>query len=86
MKGAGFCLLYQGFYYIEVYYIESRVHLENKIAIFSLVPNSEGALIRPETRYSKPRYSKNLDIVNKTQLPSWDFIEVLYLDIVNDLI
>ena len=26
MKGAGFCLLYQGFYYIEVYYIESRVY------------------------------------------------------------
>ena len=28
MKGAGFCLLYQGFYYIEVYYIESRVYLK----------------------------------------------------------
>ena len=26
IKGAGFCLLYQGFYYIEVYYIESRVY------------------------------------------------------------
>ena len=26
MKGAGFCLLYQGFYYIEVYYIESWVY------------------------------------------------------------
>ena len=26
MKGAGFCLLYQGFYYIEVYYIKSRVN------------------------------------------------------------
>ena len=40
----------------------------------------------PETQYSKPRYSKILDIVNKTQLPSWDFIEILCLDIVNDLI
>ena len=40
----------------------------------------------PETRYSKPRYSKILDIVNKTQLPSWDFIEILCLDIVNDSI
>ena len=29
MKGAGFCLLYQGFYYIEVYYIESRVYYQN---------------------------------------------------------
>ena len=38
----------------------------------------------PETRYSKPRYSKILDIVNKTQLPLWDFIEILYIDIVND--
>ena len=28
----------------------------------------------------------NLDIVNKTQLLSWDFIEILYLDIVNDSI
>ena len=27
MKGAGFCLLYQGFYYIKVYYIKSRVYL-----------------------------------------------------------
>ena len=26
MKGAGFCLLYQGFYYIKVYYIKSRVY------------------------------------------------------------
>ena len=34
-----------------------------------------------ETQYSKPRYSKILYIVNKTQLPSWDFIEILCLDI-----
>ena len=27
MKGAGFCLLYQGFYYIKVYYIKARVYL-----------------------------------------------------------
>ena len=40
----------------------------------------------PETRYSKPRYSKILDIVNKNQLPSWDFIKILCLDIVNDSI
>ena len=31
MKGAGFCLLFQGFYYIEVYYIESRVYLQKKV-------------------------------------------------------
>ena len=40
----------------------------------------------PETGYSKPRYSKILDIVNKTQLPSWDFIDTFCLDIVNDSI
>ena len=28
MKGAGFCLLYQGFYYKEVYYIEPRVYIK----------------------------------------------------------
>ena len=27
MKGARVCLLYQGFYYIEVYFFESKVHL-----------------------------------------------------------
>ena len=37
--------------------------------------------ITPETQYSKI-----LDIVNKTQLPSWEFIEILCLDIVNDWI
>ena len=40
----------------------------------------------PDTRYSKPRYGKILDIVNKTQLLSWDFIEILCLGIVNDSI
>ena len=50
----------------------------------SLTSNSQDST--PETRYSKPRYSKILDIVNKTQLPSWDFIEILCLDIVNDWI
>ena len=39
-----------------------------------------------ETQYSKPRYSKILDIVNKTQLPSWGFIEILCLDTVDDSI
>ena len=34
MKGAGFCLLYQGFYYIEVYYIESRVYYVKSSFIF----------------------------------------------------
>ena len=37
-------------------------------------------------RYNKHLFSKILDIVNKTQLPSWDFIEIVCLDIVNDSI
>ena len=40
----------------------------------------------PEPWYSEPRYSEILYIVNKSQLPLWDFIEILCLDIVNDLI
>ena len=52
----------------------------------SSLMSSPHLVCTPETRYSKPWYSKILDIVNKTQLPSWDFIEILCLDIVNDLI
>ena len=50
---------------------------------FSQIYNLENT---PKSWYSEPRYSEILYIVNKSQLPSWDFIEILCLDIVNDLI
>ena len=55
-------------------------HFQVSTRIFSFCEST------PEPWYSEPRYSEILYIVNKSQLPLWDFIEILCLDIVNDLI
>ena len=64
-------------------YHETDIHYGTIFALKKKISSYDNT---PETQYSKPRYSKILYIVNKTQLPSWDFIEILCLDIVNDSI
>ena len=40
-------------------------------------------IITPKPRFSKPLFSKYLDLVNKLQLPSYKFYYIDHLDLVN---
>ena len=51
--------------------------------MFKMVNEYCNIINTPKPRYSKPLFSKYLNLVNKLQLPSYIFYNIHHLDLVN---